>query len=94
MDEDIIAIRRLKTRGAGAPLWHSLGAKTIELIHLNVHVSAVRDDLDKIVLDAELLEAVLKTDNPDHKAKELPIKIVDRLHFRCSQTRQAEKVEN
>ena len=39
----------------------------------------VRDDLDEIILDAELLEAVLKTDNPDRKAKELQIKIVDRL---------------
>ncbi len=67
------------TSGAGALLWHSLGAKTIELIHQNVHVSAVRDDLDEIILDAELLEAVLKTDNPDRKAKELQIKIVDRL---------------
>lgn len=67
------------TSGAGALLWHSLGAKTIELIHQNVHVSAVRDDLDEIILDAELLEAVLKTDNSDRKAKELQIKIVDRL---------------
>jgi type I restriction enzyme, R subunit len=67
------------TSGAGALLWHSLGAKTIELIHQNVHVSAVRDDLDETILDAELLEAVLKTDNPDRKAKELQIKIVDRL---------------
>ncbi len=67
------------TSGTGALLWHSLGAKTIELIHQNIHVAAVRDDLDEIVLDAELLEAVLKTDNPDLKAKELQIKIVDRL---------------
>ncbi len=62
------------TNGAGALLWHSLGAKTIELIYQNVHVPAVRDDLD-----AELIEALLKTDNPDRKAKELQIKIVDRL---------------
>ena len=47
------------TSGTGALLWHALGAKTIELIHQNIHVDAVRDDLDEIVLDAELLEAVL-----------------------------------
>ena len=35
--------------------------RPIELIHQNVHVDAVRDDLDEIVLDAELLEAVLGT---------------------------------
>ncbi|HHT1889356.1 TPA: type I restriction endonuclease subunit R, partial [Klebsiella pneumoniae] len=32
--------------GHGKLIWHSLGAKTIELIHQNVHVDAVRDDLD------------------------------------------------
>jgi len=30
--------------GTGRLLWHRLGAKTIELIHENVHVDAVRDD--------------------------------------------------
>ena len=45
------------TSGNGKLLWHALGAKTIELIHQNVHVDAVRDDLDEIVLDADLLEA-------------------------------------
>jgi type I restriction enzyme R subunit len=60
-------------------LWHSLGAKTIELIHQNIHVEAVRDDLDDIVLDAELLDAVLNSKDPNKKARELQIKIADRL---------------
>ena len=67
------------TTGTGALLWHSLGAKTIELIHQNIHVEAVRDDLDDIILDAELLDAVLNSKDPDHKAKELQIKIAARL---------------
>lgn len=67
------------TTGTGALLWHSLGAKTIELIHQNIHVESVRDDLDEIVLDAELLDAVLNTKDPDRKAKELQIKIAERL---------------
>lgn len=67
------------TSGTGALLWHALGAKTIELIHQNVHVDAVRDDLDEIVLDADLLEAVLSTKNPEGKAKEISLKITDRL---------------
>jgi len=58
------------TSGTGALLWHTLGAKTIELIHQNVHVDAVRDDLDTIVLDAELLEAVLGSPDPEKKATE------------------------
>ena len=67
------------TTGTGALLWHSLGAKTIELIHQNIHVEAVRDDLDDIVLDAELLDAVLNSKDPNKKARELQIKIADRL---------------
>jgi type I site-specific restriction-modification system R (restriction) subunit len=64
--------------GHGKLIWHSLGAKTIELIHQNVHVDAVRDDLDTLVLDADLLEAVLS--NPDQKnAKEIEIKLKRRL---------------
>ncbi|TRZ65063.1 MAG: HsdR family type I site-specific deoxyribonuclease [Rhodocyclaceae bacterium] len=64
--------------GHGKLIWHSLGAKTIELIHQNVHVDAVRDDLDTLVLDADLLEAVLS--NPDPKrAKEIEIKVARRL---------------
>jgi type I restriction enzyme, R subunit len=67
------------TTGTGALIWHSLGAKTIDLIHQNITVEAVRDDLDEIVLDAELLEAVLDTDNPERKAKEIQIKVSRRL---------------
>ncbi|MDP1929277.1 MAG: hypothetical protein Q8K62_12310 [Thiobacillus sp.] len=54
-------------------IWHSLGAKTIELIHQNVHVDAVRVDLDTLVLDADLLEAVLSNPEPS-KTKEVEIK--------------------
>lgn len=65
--------------GTGRLLWHRLGAKTIELIHENVHVDAIRDDLDTLVLDAELLEAVLGSSNPGKKAKEITIKLTARL---------------
>lgn len=63
----------------GALIWHALGAKTVELIHQNVHVEAVHDDLDQIVLDAGLIEAVLTTPEPKKKAKELELKIARRL---------------
>jgi type I restriction enzyme R subunit len=64
--------------GHGKLIWHSLGAKTIELIHQNVHVDAVRDDLDTLVLDGDLLEAVLSNPDPK-KAKEIEIKVARRL---------------
>ena len=65
--------------GTGRLLWHRLGAKTIELIHENVHVDAVRDDLDTLILDAELLEAVLGSPDPEKKAKEIFVKLTGRL---------------
>lgn len=61
--------------GTGRLLWHALGPKTIELIHEHVHVDAVRDDLETLVLDADLLEAVLSGPDPGKKGKEIEIKI-------------------
>jgi type I restriction enzyme R subunit len=67
------------TSGAGALLWHSLGAKTIELIHQNIHVETVRDDLDEIILDPQMIAAILNTRDPGKKAKELQLKLATRL---------------
>jgi type I restriction enzyme R subunit len=68
--------------GTGKLYWHSLGAKTIELIHRNVHVQAIRDDLDMIVVDSALLEEMLGKGDPRKKAKEIEIKLADRLRKR------------
>ncbi|HUW14121.1 MAG TPA: HsdR family type I site-specific deoxyribonuclease, partial [Anaerolineae bacterium] len=65
--------------GMGRLLWHKLGAKTIELIHQHVHVDAIHDDLETLVLDADLLEAVLGSPDPGRKAKEVQIKVSKRL---------------
>jgi type I restriction enzyme, R subunit len=73
--------------GTGKLLWHVLGPKTIELIHEHVHVDAIRDDLDTLVLDADLLEAVLGSPDPDKKAKEVEIKVAKRLRDRAHDPR-------
>lgn len=65
--------------GNGKLLWHALGAKTLELVHRNTHVEAVRDDLETLVLDAEVLEGLLETDDPDGKSREIEVKLVSRL---------------
>jgi type I restriction enzyme R subunit len=65
--------------GHGKLVWHVLGPKTIDLIHENVHVDAIRDDLETLVLDADLLEAVVGTTDPRTKAKEIDIKVSRRL---------------
>ncbi len=65
--------------GTGKLLWHKLGAKTIELIHKNVHVEAVQDDLETLVLDADLLEAVLGAPDPGKESKKIEIRVARRL---------------
>jgi type I restriction enzyme R subunit len=67
------------TSGTGKLIWHALGAKTIELIHQNVHVDAVRDDLDTLIVDAELLEALMGSPDPTKRAKEFELKLIARL---------------
>ena len=73
--------------GTGKLLWHVLGPKTIELIHEHIHVDAIRDDLETLVLDADLLEAVLGTPDPTKKAKEIEIKVSRRLRKRLHDPR-------
>jgi type I restriction enzyme R subunit len=64
--------------GDGRLLWHALGAKTTELINEHVHVELIRDDLETLVLDAEVLEDLLL--DPDlKKTKEVELKISYRL---------------
>ncbi|TVR13441.1 MAG: type I restriction endonuclease subunit R [Planctomycetota bacterium] len=65
--------------GNGKLLWHALGAKTIQLVHDHVHLETVRDDLDTLVLDAEILESILGDKDADQKSKEIEIKLIARL---------------
>jgi type I restriction enzyme R subunit len=65
--------------GNGKLLWHALGAKTVELINQNVHVESVRDDLETLVLDAEVLEGILKDTDPAKRGHEIEIRLVARL---------------
>jgi type I restriction enzyme R subunit len=65
--------------GNGRLLWHALGAKTVELINENVHVESVRDDVETLVMDAQVLEEILRDAEPDKKAREIEIKLIARL---------------
>ena len=65
--------------GNGRLLWHALGAKTIELVHENMHLETVRDELDTLVMDAESLKGLLDVKEPDKKSKEIEIKLIARL---------------
>jgi type I restriction enzyme R subunit len=65
--------------GNGKLLWHALGAKTVELINRNVHVESVRDDIETLVLDAQILEEILADADPAKKGREIEIMLVARL---------------
>ncbi len=65
--------------GNGKLLWHALGAKTIELINENVHVESVRDDIETLVLDADVLTEILNDADPGKRARQVEIKLVARL---------------
>jgi type I restriction enzyme R subunit len=71
------------TSGTGRLIWHVLGAKTIELIHQNVHVDAIHDDLETLVMDGDLIDAVLAKD-PKKKAREVEFKLTGRLRKNMS----------
>jgi type I restriction enzyme R subunit len=65
--------------GNGKLLWHALGAKTVELINENIHVESVRDDVETLVMDAQVLDDILKASDPEKKGKEIEIKLIARL---------------
>ena len=67
------------TSGNGRLIWHALGAKTIELIHQNIHVEPIRDDLETLVIDEAVLEIVLSAPEAKKKAKEVEWNLTARL---------------
>jgi type I restriction enzyme R subunit len=65
--------------GNGKLLWHALGAKTVELINQNVHLDTVRDDVETLVLNAEILDEILSDKDPERRSREVEIKLTARL---------------
>ncbi|HMM07278.1 MAG TPA: type I restriction endonuclease subunit R [Clostridiales bacterium] len=65
--------------GRGKLLWHALGAKTIELVHENITLDTIDDDLETLVLDADILEGLIKTLDARKKGKEIEIKLIARF---------------
>lgn len=68
------------TDGRGSLIWAALGAKTIELVHENVTVEAVRDDMDVLSLDAEIIDEYIESKKDIKKAtKRIEIDLVARI---------------
>jgi len=66
------------SNGNGKLLWFTLGQKTIELIHRNVHVEGIKDDLETLIMDADVLAEIIAKNDP-RKAREVEIRISARL---------------
>ena len=68
------------TNGSGALIWAALGSKTIELVHENVSVYDVHDDLDILRLDADIIDEYLEgRKDPNKAAKRIEINLVARI---------------
>ena len=64
---------------SGALIWTALGPKTIELVHQNITVEGVSDDLEILELDADLIEQFMKGRDPEKVAKKVEIDLVARI---------------
>lgn len=62
----------------GRLIWHTLGVKTVQLIHKNIHVNNVVDDLETVVVNADILEEFIRNKDPK-KIKKVEIEIKKRL---------------
>ena len=70
----------------GKLLWHSLGAKTSELIYQNIHVGGIVDEMEEYVLDADVIDEIAGTSDPE-KIKELEKGLAKRLEQHGSNPR-------
>lgn len=48
------------TDNRGALVWAALGAKTLELVHQNIEIGVVHDDMDILTLDAALIDEFIE----------------------------------
>lgn len=53
----------------GRLLWHSLGAQTTALIHENIHVSGINQDMEEMILDADVIDELMMTKDPKQVQK-------------------------
>jgi type I restriction enzyme R subunit len=64
----------------GRLVWHSLGAKTLELINDHISVEVPSPELETIILDARIIEELSTSDaDPDRKAKEVEVLVTARI---------------
>lgn len=62
----------------GKLLWFTLGAQTTKLIHENIHVKGIHDDLEELILDADIIEDLFNNPSPA-KIKGLEKELIKRF---------------
>lgn len=64
----------------GGLIWAALGNKTMQLVHENIHVGQVHDDLDVLVLNPEILDEFISgKKDPKKKAVQIQIDLIARI---------------
>jgi len=48
----------------GRLLWHALGAQTTALIHEHIHVNGINQEMEDVVLDADVIDNLMNQKNP------------------------------
>lgn len=71
---------RPATDDHGRLLWHALGAQTTDLIHEHVHVDGIVDDMEEMVLDAELIDELMHKNDPKDAQKLVQI-LISRFRY-------------
>ncbi|MEI6520468.1 MAG: HsdR family type I site-specific deoxyribonuclease [bacterium] len=59
----------------GRLLWHALGAQTTAIIHEHIHVTGINQDMEELILDAEIIDNLMNTKNPKDADKVIKILI-------------------
>jgi type I restriction enzyme R subunit len=57
----------------GRLLWHALGAQTTALIHEHIHVTGINQDMEEMVLDADVIDRLMNKKDPKEAEKILKL---------------------
>lgn len=86
------------TDGRGSLIWTALGAKTIELVHENLSVGEIHDDMEILSLDADLIDEFIEKQKDLKRAtKKVEINLVAKILRHSREPRfmkLGEKLEN
>ncbi|KAF6616171.1 HsdR family type I site-specific deoxyribonuclease [Paenibacillus polymyxa] len=86
------------TDGRGGLIWASLGAKTLELVHENLQVGEVHDDMEILTMDADLIDEFIERQKDLRKTTiKVEIDLVARIRKHSNDikfVKLGEKLEN